>query len=362
MESKKESFSKPENSIREIKKLKALIKQQEKTITALKESEERYKTIFDSANDGIILHDLEGKILDVNRSMHQRLGYTKSEFLRMNLNRLVPPEYEEKIESRTAAIKQQGVAIFESADTRKDGTIMPVEVNARIVNFEGRKIIQSVVRDIQERKLAEAIIEDSLKEKGTLLRLMTQSTRFNLNLGSRTLELLERKRTSKEKNVFLSTSIQRLKTIDFIQNRFNRLLNLSKIDIKEIVRSLIGFLQLLYRVRIRDVHIYYNIDNFYLDILKTAPTFYILNELVSNALQHAFPNGRKGKIIVEFKSSNESSYTLTVRDNGMGFPEKFNPREIDSVGFWLIHNMIDELKGTLKIKNIKGTAIQIHFN
>ena len=361
MNKEEKSFSNPENSINEIKKLKALTAKQQKMIASLKESEKRYKTIFDSANDGIILHTLDGEILDVNRSMHERLGYTKNEFMKMNLNALVSPEYGEKIRNRTDKLKQQGRAVFESADTRKDGTIMPVEVNARIVDIGGRKIIQSVVRDIQERKLAEAVIEKTLEEKESLLSEMSQSTRFNLDLCFRILDIIKRKETTQEKNKFVSDTARRLKSIDFIQNRVSRILNLSKIDIDEIVRSLIGFLHLLYRVGIRDIHIEREFEPLFLPVLKAAPVVYIINELVSNALLHAFPDGRSGKIGVEFKSEREGYYKLSVWDNGIGFPQQFDPINAESVGFWVIQNMKKELKGTMNIKNTQGAEIQIIF-
>ena len=356
-----ESLSKSEKAINEIKKLKALTAKQKKMIASLKEAEGRYKTIFDNANDGIILHSLDGMILDVNRSMYERLGYTRSEFMKMDLNTLVSPEYGEKIKSRTDKLKQQGVAIFESADTRKDGTVMPVEVNARIVDINGRKIIQSVVRDIQERKLAEAVIEKNLEEKESLLSEMSQSTRFNLDLCFRILDIIEKKETTKEKNRFASESVQRLKTIDFIQNRISRITNLSNIDIGEIVRSLTGFLHLLYKVGIRNIHIEREFETLFLHVIKAAPVVYIINELVSNALLHAFPDGRSGKIGVEFKSGKKGYYTLQVKDNGIGFPQKFDPDNTESVGFWVIQNMVKELKGTMKIKNKQGTEIQIIF-
>ena len=362
MNKEKESFSKSEKPIMEIKKLKIQCAKQQKMIASLKEAEDRYKTIFNSANDGIILHSLDGEILDVNRSMYERLGYTKNEFMKMNLNTLVSPEYGEKIKSRTDKLKKQGVAVFESADTRKDGTVMPVEVNARIVDISGTRIIQSVVRDIQERKLAEAVIEKTIEEKEFLLSELTQSTRFNLDLCFRTLDIIERKKTPKEKNRVVSAAIQRLRAIDFVHNRLSRVLNLSQIDISEIVRALTGYLHLFYRVGIRDIHIERDFEPLFLHVLKAAPVIYIINELVSNALLHAFPDGRSGKIVIEFKSGKEGSYTLLVRDNGIGFPQQFDPNNTESVGFWVIQNMMKALKGTINIKHKQETEIRITFD
>ena len=125
---------------------------------ALKETEIRYRLVFDNINDGIIIHDASGRIFDVNQTMYERLGYTKAEMLEMTLPDLVSPEFTEKIKPRIKQLQEQGVAIFESADKRKDGTYMPVEISTRYVDYKGKKLIQSVVRDIQERKMAESLI------------------------------------------------------------------------------------------------------------------------------------------------------------------------------------------------------------
>lgn len=121
----------------------------------LKESEAKFRMLFDQANDGIFVLDLKGNFIDLNQTAHERLGYTKEEMLAMSVSELDPPEFAARVPARMEKIRQEGKAIFESAHLRKDGTAMPVEVNSRVIDFRGQKVLFSVIRDITERQVAE---------------------------------------------------------------------------------------------------------------------------------------------------------------------------------------------------------------
>jgi PAS domain S-box-containing protein len=121
----------------------------------LRHSEENFRALFDSANDALFILDPEGNFIDVNRSGHKRLGYRKDELITTHISILVPPEFAGKVLERIAEVKSRGNAVFESAHICKDGSIMPVEINAMLIDYEGRKAIFSIVRDITKRKEAE---------------------------------------------------------------------------------------------------------------------------------------------------------------------------------------------------------------
>ena len=136
---------------------------------ALWESERKYRTLFDSATDAVFILDLKGNILDVNRTAHTRLGYTKQELLSMHVAQLDAPEYAARVPERLAQISRSGVAIFESAHIRKDGSVMPVEVNSRLLEYEGQQAYFSIIRDITDRKRVEEALRESEERFRTLL-------------------------------------------------------------------------------------------------------------------------------------------------------------------------------------------------
>jgi len=118
-------------------------------------SQEHFKTLFDYSNDGLFILDLQGNFIDINKTAYERLGYAKEEMLAMQLADLDPPGFSARIQERMALLKKHGEAIFETAHYRKDRSIMPVEINARIIELGGEKVLLSVIRDITERKVVE---------------------------------------------------------------------------------------------------------------------------------------------------------------------------------------------------------------
>ena len=125
---------------------------------ALRESEEGYRTLFNSINDGILIIDPEGRILEVNEVLCRRLDYSREELLRRRVADIDPPEFAKLVPERTRAILEGGSAVFETAHLRRDGISFPTEISSRITTYQGQTAILSVARDITERKRAEAEI------------------------------------------------------------------------------------------------------------------------------------------------------------------------------------------------------------
>ena len=141
------------------------VTQRKQTEQALKDSEERYRTLVEGANDAVFLETFDGHIVDINTKACEMLGYTRSELLHLIMADLVHQddgqlEKEEKKEGEPSQHREEIMI-------RKDGNQMPVEVNTSILRLKGEKYLMSVVRDITQRKekelrqkhLEQAIIE-----------------------------------------------------------------------------------------------------------------------------------------------------------------------------------------------------------
>lgn len=115
--------------------------------------EGKFQKLFDMATDSLVVMDPNGYIEEINRIGHERLGYSKEEMLGLNVSELHAHEYRELVPQRIAELKNKGSVIFESAHMRKDGSIMPIEINARVVELDGQKKMFGIIRDISERKL-----------------------------------------------------------------------------------------------------------------------------------------------------------------------------------------------------------------
>ncbi|MHA1933734.1 MAG: PAS domain S-box protein [Candidatus Thorarchaeota archaeon] len=137
------------------------ITEQHNAEAALKESEMKYRSLFDNAADEIYIHDLDGVILAVNPTACERLGFTKEELLEKNLSEIDTDAAAERIPSIMKEIMDKKMARFESEHLAKDGSIYPIEVSARMIEYGGESAIQSIARDITTRKVAEKALQES---------------------------------------------------------------------------------------------------------------------------------------------------------------------------------------------------------
>ncbi|WP_431061659.1 PAS domain-containing sensor histidine kinase, partial [Methanobacterium sp.] len=141
----------------------------ERAYKSLKESEEKFRLIFDEAEDSIVLNEmmeggLPGKIIEANKSTTKRLGYTKEELLNMSPADIVAPEKRAEMVKNAEIIRKKGNAIFENVHITKDGRKIPVEVNNHLINFRGKKTFLTIVRDITVRKEMEKRLKETIQE------------------------------------------------------------------------------------------------------------------------------------------------------------------------------------------------------
>ena len=122
---------------------------------ALRQSELEFRTVFEAANDAIVISNLAGRILEINGVACQRLGYGREELLRMSADEIDGSPPEERVMDRSLAQMLEG-QVFEATSRRKDGSLVAVEINARGFEFKGEPAILGVARDITERKQGEA--------------------------------------------------------------------------------------------------------------------------------------------------------------------------------------------------------------
>ncbi|MFO7883129.1 MAG: PAS domain S-box protein [Kosmotogaceae bacterium] len=153
----------------------------------LKESEKRYKLLFENANDAIFVHDTEGNFLEVNSQAIKRLDYSKQEFLNMSPRVIDDPAHAEKVNERIEELLKKGYTFFETVHVAKDGRKIPTELSSRVFEYKGKKAILSIARDITERKKVEEILkksEEKLKKYFNLAQVITLVLDVNGNIQS----------------------------------------------------------------------------------------------------------------------------------------------------------------------------------
>ena len=159
-----------ENLHREIETANATlvteIELRSKAVDALLHSERRYKALFDHSNDGIVLHDAQGIVIDINAKALEQLGYGRSEILNIQFPQLLSRSAVESAGRNLQNAVSSGAGTFETIFTRKNGVEFPAEVSASRLTLDGRASMQCIIRDISDRRRA----ADKHKDLETQLR------------------------------------------------------------------------------------------------------------------------------------------------------------------------------------------------
>lgn len=159
----------------------------------------------------------------------------------------------------------------------------------------------------------------------------------------------------------LLDSQNRIKSIGLVHEKLYQSKNFARIDFKKYIYDLSSYLFNSYRINMNIILLNINVGDMYLNINKAIPCGLIINELLTNALKHAFTDGRKGKISIKFHRENDNKLILEIRDNGKGLPEGLNIETSSSLGLKLVKNLAKQIDGKLYIERETGTIFKIIF-
>jgi len=333
-------------------------------LEALEENAERFRSLYQNSTIGLYRTTPDGRILLANPTLVRMLGYDSFEELsQRNLEKDgFEPSYPrskfiEKIE------KDGEVYGLESAWKRRDGSIIYVRESARAIrDASGRTLFyDGTVEDITEKKLAEEKLLSSLQEKEVLLKELHHRVKNNLQVIISLLRLQSRYLDDPRLLELLQASQNRIRSMAMIHEQLYTSQNFARVDFDEYIKNLITHLYVVYGVRPDRVSFKVQAAKIYLDINRAIPCGMIINELVSNALRHAFPENRQGEIIVSLKQDEIGRFYLLVKDNGVGLPEAVEVEKADTLGLQIVRILVHQLGGSLRIIRSHGTTFSISF-
>jgi PAS domain S-box-containing protein len=137
------------------------ITEQKKAEKNLQTSEKKYRTLFENVGEAIFLHDLGGNIVDVNPECCRLYGYSREQFIKMNLNQIDSPEDRQFYEERLKHLKEKGYVNFQAVHLNSNNKKIINECNVRLIDYSGKKMVLGITRDITERKLSEKLLRES---------------------------------------------------------------------------------------------------------------------------------------------------------------------------------------------------------
>jgi len=208
---------------------------------------------------------------------------------------------------------------------------------------------------------ADELIKASLKERETLLKEIHHRVKNNMQIISSLLSLQAAQATERETVDMLDESQRRIRSMALIHEKLYRSGSLAEIDFDDYVKSLVDELLRMWNVPLGVITITTDIENVQLGVDTAIPCALIINELVSNSLKYAFPDRRTGEVTVALQRAN-GAHTLTVADDGVGFPADLDFRTTDSLGMQLVVTLVNQLEGTIELNRENGTAFVISFH
>ncbi len=334
--------------------------EQKKIEEALRESEKRYRTLFENAGDAIMIHDYQGIILEVNRVACERLGYSKEEFAGLHLTDIDTELYMGKINERLAELMENKCLIFESEHKSKVGKVVPVEISCREIEYRGESAILSISRDITERREADEKIRSLLTDKEILLKEVHHRIKNNMNTIAGLLYIQAETLNDASGAAAIQDARNRVLIMMNLYDRLYRSSDFRNVSTDEYLNALIDEISFSYSGT-KGINIEREFDDFVIDSKLLFPAGMIINELISNAVKYAFPSGSGGVIRVYFTRPARKLVSLIVSDDGAGLPEGVDLENSTGFGLNLVHMLVTQLKGNADIIRSNGTIFRITF-
>ena len=334
----------------------------------LQSQEEVYRDFFENLPIGLYQVTPRGRILRANRHTAIILGYDSPTELIDAITDIGAQIYQEpgkREEVRRLLRGNNLIENFEVEFRRKDGRPVWVALNARIVRNDDGNVLyhEGMIKDITRRKGAEVRMEEALREKENLLHEIHHRVKNNLQVVASILDLQAVSGNTPEAVEAARSSYRRVKAMSLIHEMLYQSKDIGLIDLPAYVSDLARDIFLAHLINPGTITLSIRKkDDVLLDIDQALPCGLVLNELIANAVKHAFPGGRKGEITVEIDRSQDDDIEIVMADNGAGLPAAVDPLRSRTVGLHLIRGLVKhQLHGRLEVRSGPGTTYRICF-
>jgi PAS domain S-box-containing protein len=377
----------------------------------LKKSEKKFRLLYENNLSMYFTVDPSGLVLSVNSFGAEQVGHTPDELIGNPVTNVFYEDDKEFVRKQIEECLQNPYSPFtwELRKIKKDGSVIWVQEHARAVENEEGKIVVLIAcenitqrktvegelkkikgqleakvtertlqlsninyqlsKEIEERKRIEDKIKSSLEEKEILLREIHHRVKNNLQIISSLLSLQSNSSNDKNLNKQFRDSQNRIYSMALIHEHLYESENLTKIEFASYIKTLAFTLHETYENRDLNIVMDIDIEDINLGIDVAIPCGLIVNELISNSLQHAFQNtsdkrnsDNKSLISINmFIDKPNDYYVLNYSDNGVGIPENIDVKTTNTLGLQLVYGLTQQLKGNIELTRSEGTNFTICF-
>jgi PAS domain S-box-containing protein len=333
---------------------------------ALRLSEENFRRSLDESPLGVRIVTIEGETIYANQAMLNIYRYDSIEELRSTplKERYTPGSYAEfQIRKEKRGKGEYDPFEYEISIVRKNGEVRHLQVFRKEILWNGERQFQTIYQDITARKLSEDNLRSSNLEKEILLREVHHRVKNNMQVISGLLDLQASSSKNPELIAMFHESQSRIQAMSLVHEKLYGSKDFARIDLAGYVRALSQELFQSHKINPGEIALIIQSDgDVYVDINKAIPCGLILNELISNALKHAFPRDRHGELQIIIRETKNTEIEMVVRDNGLGLPDDVDIHQPRSAGLHLVNGLVkNQLDGQMEVRRDAGTEIRIKF-
>ncbi|MBX3749281.1 MAG: transporter substrate-binding domain-containing protein [Opitutaceae bacterium] len=316
---------------------------------ALHESEEKYRVLVENAHELIFVVQ-DGTVQFVNSAACRLTGLEEAALLGRSIFDFLPEAYRAAARARYEEILGGGLreAREDYPVTFVPGRSLWLEVTSVRIEWRGRPATLNLAADATARHAAEMELRDSLREKEALLREIHHRVKNNLQVITSLLRLEAGRSAQPATKAALQDMQGRIRSMALLHETLYRSADFARVDMADYLRQLSTQLHRAQNTRPGAVRLQLDLEPVMLEAEQAIPCGLMVNELLTNSLKHAFPDGRSGEIRIALHARPDGRVQLEVGDNGTGLPADLDERRQRSLGLQLVSDLVRQLQGTLE--------------
>jgi PAS domain S-box-containing protein len=328
---------------------------------ALRESEQRYRSLFDTSHSPMLLIDpADERIAEANAAAERFYGYRRDE-LRGKPYAALSAQPESEGVGLFFQAQRRGLHSFELQHIGDDGTSRTVTAFASTLQEGNRSYLYLALYDITRLREAELQLHGMVEEREMLLREINHRVKNNLAviLGLVNLQTSEVESREDARDA-LNKTRDRIMAMSSVHNLLYHSGDLARLRFPAYLRDVVNKLLTVYRSE-QEILVEFELEELAVDFELAMPLALIVNEAVTNALKHAFPEEEGGRIRVELYSLDHRRTVLRILDNGRGLPPGAEQAR-HSLGLHLMYSLAQQVDGSLELRDDVGTKVELYFD